>query len=621
MLLLKRLFILFTIHGLLFTVVQAQQPDAARLRLAQSYEQEGEWARALPIYELLYQSDARNYVYFDGLRRAYTQLKQYDKAMALVRARMEIQQNDVALQAMLGTLYYQAGSERTADSLWNALIRTDAKDTRMYRVVASQMIENRLYDRAIQLYLRARAETGNTVEFAEELSWLYGSFQQYVQATKELANLARGNPARVASVQARLTAFTAREEGAKQAIAVLKEEVTASPKDISLRVLLAWLYMERKEFNAALLEYRVIDEQKNAKGQELYNFAQRALQEQAYRAAAAAFREVIDEYPTRERLPYARYGYARSIEELSATDTSLASAVAGDAQKTPATVSETQPSFQAALTLYESIISDYRGSEFAAQAYFRVGVIRRNRFFDLDGAVEALNRVRATTQTPALVFESTMNIGEAHTAKNNLAAAREEYLRMARVATPEIRDRALFRMAELDYFDARFDSALAKIQSLASNIAADLANDALQLQYFIQENKTSAPAALTAFTKADLMMRQNKLSESLQQFKEIIRLYPTALLLDDAMMRSGELYVHLKQPDSALAAYKKVAQDMPTSIYRDYAQLRVGEVYEQTMRNKEKAIEAYEIVLSKYPNSLHAEEARKRIRVLRGDNL
>lgn len=602
----------------------AQQLEAnAKYRLAQTYEQEGEWARALPLYESLYQADPKNYVYFDGLRRTHTQLKQYEKAMALVRDRLTIQPNDPVLRAILGTLYYQSGQEAKADSVWRLVIQADAKNINLYRVVASQMIENRLYDQAVQLYLRARAETGNERAFAEELSWLYGSFQQYTLATKELVSMLRGNPAQLISVQSRLASFTARDVGVKEALAVVREEVDRSPKDISLRMLLAWLYMERKDYGAALGEYRVIDKQRNANGQELFNFAQRALQEQAYKAAASAFREVIQDYPARERLPFARYGFARAIEELSAgIDTSLSASTRSanfEALNNTAQISETKPSYRATLALYDAIIRDYTGSEFAAQAFYRVGIVRRNRFFDLDGAMEAFDRVRKTTQTVNLVFESTMNIGEVLTAKNDLASAHTEYQRLVQSALADFRDHALYRLAELDYFEAKFDSALAKIQSLASNVATDLANDALQLQYFILENKTAASLALTAFAKADLLMRQNKYSEALQQFKEIIRQYPTALLVDDAVMKTGELHLKLKQVNEALAAFKSVAQDMLTSIYRDFAQMRTAEIYETVLRDKARAIEAYETVLSKYPNSLHAEEARKRIRILRGD--
>lgn len=607
--------------------LKAQQGDAlARFRLAQSYEQEGSWERALPVYESLYQSDPNNILYFDGLRRSYTQLKQYDKAKKLVRDRLLHFPNDQQLLSILGSLHYLSGEEVQADSLWRLVIQSDPKNIGLYRLVAQQMLENRLFDRAIQLYLRARAETGQERAFAEELSWLYGSFQQYALATKELIAMLRANPAQLVSIQSRFAAFISREGGAREAIAVVKEEVQRSPRDIPLRMLLAWLHMEQKDYDAALAEYRIIDSQRNAAGQDLFSFAQRALQEKAYRAAAAAFREVVNEYPTKERLPFARYGFARAIEELSAERDSTGAGVSGiltsaEIPENIGRISETRPSFQAALALYDALVREYPRTDFAAQAYLRIGFIRRNRFFDLDGALEAFEQVRRSTPSPHLVFDATLQIGEVLTAKNDLPGARREYEALATVTMTELRDRALLKLAELDYFEAKFDSSLAKLQTLATNVATDLANDALQLQYFIQENKSTFPAALKAFAEADLLVRQNKHSEALQRFKEIIQLYPLALLVDDAVMRTGELSLKLKQVDEALAAFKKVAQEMPTSIYRDFAQFRIAEVYENVLMDKQKAIETYELVLSHYPNSMYAQEARKRVRLLRGDNL
>lgn len=607
--------------------LKAQQGDAlARFRLAQSYEQEGSWERALPVYESLYQSDPNNILYFDGLRRSYTQLKQYDKAKKLVRDRLLRIPNDQQLLSILGSLHYLSGEEGQADSLWRLVIQSDPKNIGLYRLVAQQMLENRLFDRAIQLYLRARAETGQERAFAEELSWLYGSFQQYALATKELIAMLRANPAQLVSVQSRFAAFISREGGAREAIAVVKEEVQRSPRDIPLRMLLAWLHVEQKDYDAALAEYRIIDSQRNAVGQDLFSFAQRALQEKAYRAAAAAFREVVNEYPTKERLPFARYGFARAIEELSAERDSTGAGVSSilssaEIPENIGRISETRPSFQAALALYDALVREYPRTDFAAQAYLRIGFIRRNRFFDLDGALEAFEQVRRSTPSPHLVFDATLQIGEVLTAKNNLPGARREYEALATITMTELRDRALLKLAELDYFEAKFDSSLAKLQTLATNVATDLANDALQLQYFIQENKSTFPAALKAFAEADLLVRQNKHSEALQRFKEIIQLYPLALLVDDAVMRTGELSLKLKQVDEALAAFKRVAQEMPTSIYRDFAQFRIAEVYENVLVDKQKAIETYELVLSHYPNSMYAQEARKRVRLLRGDNL
>jgi TolA-binding protein len=101
----------------------------------------------------------------------------------------------------------------------------------------------------------------------------------------------------------------------------------------------------------------------------------------------------------------------------------------------------------------------------------------------------------------------------------------------------------------------------------------------------------------------------------------VLRQYPTALLVDDGMMKIGELQLLLNHDQEALGVFRKIVDDMPTSILRDRAQMRIGEIYENTLKDKAKAIEAYEQVLINYPTSLFLEEARKRIRLLRGDAL
>jgi outer membrane protein assembly factor BamD (BamD/ComL family) len=60
---------------------------------------------------------------------------------------------------------------------------------------------------------------------------------------------------------------------------------------------------------------------------------------------------------------------------------------------------------------------------------------------------------------------------------------------------------------------------------------------------------------------------------------------------------------------------------MPTSVLRDRAQMRIAEVYERLLKDNVKAVEAYERLLEQFPTSLFVEEARKRIRALRGEVL
>jgi tetratricopeptide (TPR) repeat protein len=604
----------------------AQNADVmTKLRLAQSFEQAGEWERAVSIYEALHEADSLNYVFFDGLRRGYTQLKEYSKAIELVQRRLRIQRADQNLLSTLGGLYFQMGDEPRADSLWHAVVNKDPKNSNLYRLVASQMIEHRQYDRAIQFYLNGRKVIGDAGLFGEDLASLYMVLQQYGPATEELVSLLHVRPLQLAVVEARLSSFTGRDVGRRAALSVVQAEVKRTPNDLQMQRLLAWLYMEGKEYDSALGQEQIIDRLSKAGGMELYQFAQRAMQEKAYSSAAKAFREVIDQSPTQGIVLSARFGYARAIEELSQESDTLADAAGVAAHKeegVPAgRVSETLPSSQGAIRLYESIVAGEPNSELATQSLYRIGLIRFHRFFDLNGALAALEQARDVRSNANLSNEVVATIAEVRIAMGDLGRARGEYENLIHRPPGQQRDQALFHLAELDYFEANFDSATTKLHSITANVNTDLANDALQLLYFIQENKTTAPAALAAFAKAELLTRERKYSEALAQFEEVLKQYPTAPLVDTAMMKIGELQLLLNHDQEALALFRKIVDDMPTSILRDRAQMQIGEIYENRLKDKPKAIEAYEQVLIHYPTSLYLEEARRKIRLLRGDAL
>jgi tetratricopeptide (TPR) repeat protein len=604
----------------------SQQTDlAAKLRLAQSFEQAGEWQKAASIYESLLESSPDGFVILDGLRRSYTEMKEYDKAIHLVRQQLQVNPVDENLLSALGGLYDLAGKTQTADSVWNVILDRDRQNANLYRLVASQLIDHREYERAIEIYLDGRNATKNQMLFLEELVSLHGALHHYESVAKEYVKLIRSNPQQVSYVEARLSSFTGRDEARRSALGVVQEEAKKTPNQIPILSLLAWLYMDGREFDAAFEQYKVIDRLAKASGREIFQFGQRAAQERAYAVSAKAFREVIENGARNDILPAARLGYARAIEDLSAENDTIAQRSGQSLPPTQAgensRVSESQPTFQGALTLYEGLARDYPTTDVGMQARFRIGAIRFNRFFDLSGAAAAFDTVRKLPYNGNLVYEATMNLGEIQTARNDLARAHREYDQLLKIAPEQFRDRVLYRIAELDYFEARFDTAAGSLQRIATNLSNDLANDALQLLYFVQENRAAGQEPLAEFARADLLVRQRKYSEALALFESIAARFASTPLADDAMMKTGEMHLLLNRTDSALAVFGKVVNDMPASVLRDRAQMKIGEVFEVTLKNKKKAIEAYEAVLANYPSSLFVEEARKRIRLLRGDSI
>lgn len=596
--------------------VFAQTPDATvKLRLAQSHERSGDWERAVPLYESLLIEDPRNFVYFEALRRGYVQLKEYDKAIELIRHRLGIQPDSPLLLSSLGGVYYQKGEEQKADSVWQSILRSQPANVGLYRMIAGEMMEYRLYDRAIDLFLQARRTTGDANVFTGELANLYGAFQQYENAAREYVRLLTQQPSQLADIQSRMSLFLSRPEALASATKAIRETLDEKGNIIPLRQLYAWILMEGKEYSGALDQYRIIDRSSKARGIELFNFAQRALEEKELVTAVKAFREVLELPPPKEIQPAARLGLARATEELSDIIDSTVSG--GSVESWP--VSEIQPSVGSALGLFEAIIRDYPGTPIAAEAYFRVGVIRRDRLMDLDGALIAFAGIPPIVPDRPLALESSLAAAGVLVARNDLQVARERYVSLLGHRDPTFRDRVLFHLAELDYFSASFDTSVAVLKRLSLQPSADLANDALELRYFIEENLGAGTPALSLFASSDLLMRQRRYPEALEGFREVIRRFPQALLVDDATLRVGEIQLLVGKPLDAVETFRSMARDMASSILRDKALMRLGEIYEQRLKNPALALEAYEELLKLFPTSLHAEEARRRMRRLRGD--
>jgi tetratricopeptide (TPR) repeat protein len=576
----------------------------AKLRLAQGCEETGEWERATALYQDLCTLEPNNYLYLDGLQRSYTQIKEYNKAIGVIRRWLIIQPQDVNKMATLGGLYYDSGHEASADSVWNALLALDPHNTQLYRVVANEMLEHRMYDQCIRTYLAGRSASKNDATFADELGNLYSALQQYPAATKEYIRLINTTPDQLSFVQMRLGTFTVKPEGIRAATETVKDALNKVQGNIAMHRLYAWLLSESRLYENALEEYRIIDHLSNANGNEIFNFAQRLYQEHACNTAAAAFREIMEHNKNNSLLSFARFGYARALEEL--TDTSS---------------SESHPMYTTSLQVYESIAAEHGNPELAVQSLYRIGFIKFEKLFDLNGALQALNRMKHIPSTSNIPYDAVLMTGEIFTVQNHLAEARKEYEQLNRGSLVVYQDQAAFKLAELDYYEAKFDSALSMLKRFNTNLSIDLANDALELQYFIQENSSSAPQAMEEFAKADLLMRQRKYSESLVQFRDIVQHYSAALLVDDALMKIGELSLLLQRPLDAIIAFRFVADSIQLSILKDRAQFKIAEVYQTVLINKALAIESYEKMLSQSPNSLYLEEARKRIRMLRGDQV
>jgi len=90
-----------------------------RFMLAQSFEQAGEFQKAMEILEELIKRQPDNYQFFDALNRMYINLKKYDKSAVLIEQRLNKNPHDLNLWGMLGSTYHVMGNEPKAFEIWD----------------------------------------------------------------------------------------------------------------------------------------------------------------------------------------------------------------------------------------------------------------------------------------------------------------------------------------------------------------------------------------------------------------------------------------------------------------------------------------------------------------------
>ena len=592
-----------------------QDQNQNMFRLAQAFEQQNDFERAMQMYSDLFKSDTNNAVYFDALRRMHVQLKQYNEAIQLSFRRLHSVPFDFNLQANIGSLYYIAGKEHQADSVWNVILAVANRNHMFYRAVANEQANQRLFDKAVSTYLRGRKDIGDLFIFANELGYLYSFMMDYASTTREYLLLLQQNEQQYDFVQSRLAAVVDRPEGLKAASSVVDEELKKH-QTIPLLRLQMWLSMEGNRYIEALSVAQKLEQLINSQGQELFSFAERVFRENEFTTAAAAYQQALKSGPKMQFVPSARYGYARCIEELS----QRGQPVTETEQQNTSTL-ETRPSFSGAINLFASLAKEYPFTSVGGNSLYRIGWIRYKQMFDLDGALQVFDSVLTVTPAGPMVPTVLSTIGDIYIAQNKLGAAVKKFQAMSvsPYADQDRRTFAQFRLAELQFFKCNFDSTLSILKPLTENLKADESNDALILQFFVTENKVQFPEALKQFSHAELFARQGKLSESVKEFSSVIDIYPTAPLADDVLLKIGEYSIQLKRFPDALAAYQKILEEYKESIEKDRTYFKIGELYQYQVLDKQKAIASYEMILEKYPYSLFAEEARKRIRQLRGD--
>ncbi|MBL7802224.1 MAG: tetratricopeptide repeat protein [Saprospiraceae bacterium] len=580
----------------------AQDPN-----LANQYFTDGEYEKAAALYEQLSENDPRSEYYFNRYVDCLLNLERYDESEKAVKKQLKRMPDNANIYVVYGNIYDRQGKTEEAKAQYTKAVNAVAPDYAAVNRLATTFVNTAKYDFAIQTYERGATLLKDPNRFAFNLGDLYRRKGDMPKMIEYYLNAITVDPGRLGYVQTLLAKNLSPDDYTElqtQLYARLQEK--ENPDYIEL---LAWSFVQRKDFKSALRQYKALDKRLGEVGQRVYKLAGDASAARDYETAIAAYDYIIT-----EKGPTNPYFFDAKREAMNCRR-----------EKITEGYTYTQEDLKLLETDYEQFLAQYGGGRNTAQITLQLAELEALYMGNLNKAISLLDHLR---QEPGLdpntLARVKINLADYYLMTGERWESTLLYSQVDKdLKEAQIGQEARFKNARLAYFMGDFQWAQAQFDVLKASTSKLISNDALDLSVFIMDNLNldTTADAINLYAGAELMVFQNRFEDAFARLDTLRRQFPEHSLQDDVLYLEAQIYEKKRDYPRALDLYRQVVEKDTAGIRADNSLYAMAQLYETRLNEPEKAKDLYEKIFIDYSGSVFAVEARKRYRILRGDKV
>lgn len=600
---LLRLAALLTALIALNTGALAQDPN-----LANQYYMNGEYEKASALYAQLTESDrGLSDYYFERYLNCLLNLEQYDEGEQALKKQLKKSPANVKLYVFYGNLYDRQGKQAEADAQYQKAIERVASDYTAITQLANTFVTNAKYDLAIKTYERGSELFKDPTRFAFNLGELYRRKGDTPKMIEQYLTALSTDPGRLTTIQTYLARYLAPAEYTElQSQIYARLQSDNNPDYIEL---LAWSFVQRKDYKSALRQYKALDKRLDEPGQRIFKLANDAANAKDYDTAIAGYEYIITEKGAQNPFFFDAKREAMNCRRRKITEG----------------FNYTTEDLRTLENEYESFLTQYGRSRQTAYIVVQLADLEAFYINDLAKAIALLDALR---QTPGIdrntMARVKINLADFYLMNGDIWESTLLYSQVDKDFREELLGQeARFKNAKLAYFNGDFEWAQAQFNVLKASTSKLISNDALDLSVFIMDNLNSDTTtdAMSLYAAAELLMFQNRFAEAFLKLDTLRQGFPENTLQDDILYLEAQIYEKKRDYVKAAGLYQQVVEKFKEDIRADNSLYALAVLYEEKLNDPEKAKELYEKVFLDYSGSVFAVEARKRFRILRGDNV
>lgn len=578
-------------------------------QLAQQYFRDGEYEKSAELYNQLSKEKPNSNSYFDRYVTSLMKLQRYDEAEGALKKRLKKRPQEVVLYVQYGQLLEEKFDDAGAKRQYQKAIEELPADQYRTNQLANAFLRMTKYELAIATYERGGELLKNKGDFSFELGNLYRRKGDIPKMISNYLATLKKQPKRLRTVQTYLQRSLDQDgllEAQKQLYALIQE---ADTKATTYPEMLAWVFVQRKDYKAALRQARALDRRLDESGERVLRIGQMAANAKDYETAITAY-----DYITDNKSPGSVLYLEAKREGLITRRRAITDGY-----------DYTQEDLKILEAAYEEFLQEFGINPASARIAIQLAELEALYLNNLTKANEILTKVIATpgvnskTQARGKIALADYLLMEGEVWESTLLYSQVD----KKFKEDLLGHEARFRNARLSYFRGDFEWAQSQFDVLKASTSRLIANDALDLSVFIMDNlglDTSA-VALQTYADAELLVFQNRFDEAFVKLDNLKENFPGHELEDDIVYLKANIYYKLRRYDAAATEYQFIVDNYEESIRLDNSLWALAGLYETQLEDLVKARELYETLFIDYSGSILAVEARKKYRELRGDEV
>ena len=586
-----------------FFKIQAQDQELA---IANEYFQKGNYEKAKEIYEkfLKDKDDIRlvstNYLTLLKITR------DFNTAEKFLQRSIRLFPDNMQYAANLASIYNDAGNLSKKDKFLEKLIRNAKENPFQISLLAQYLVNEQLYDDAINFFLESRVLRSNPSLHSLELAAIYRMKNDNPAMIEEYLNYASDDPNRLNYVKNLLQSFIQEDEQLTKLQTTLIKKAQEYPNDVKYPELIIWIELQRKNFYDAFIQARAIDKRNLSPGDRTMQIGKIALDNKSYEDAAEIFAYVASQYETGRNYSMAKKLWMQSREE-----------------KIKNTFPIDKEEIRSLSKEYFLLYQELRPSQIAYNAYRSKALLHAFYLGEFETATSILSQLIEDRGIGKLLKSQVkLDLGDIYLLKGEPWESTLLYSQVEKEnQNHQLSYDAKLKNARLNYYTGNFLLAKGHLDILKKNTTRDISNDAISLGMLIADNTVldTTDQVMQRFADIELLIFQNKKTEAKSNLEEMLQTYQYHSIADEVYWLLSKLELESGNYQKAIHYLDQVLTTYKYDILSDDAAFKKAEIYDYYLKDTENAKQLYQEFMKEYPGSVYVAEARKRFRFIRGD--